>query len=51
MTIPLSLLIITLSYLGLFFEFSFVKGYEIPYKNAIYYLILLFHTYNEQYKD
>ncbi|HII84319.1 MAG TPA: hypothetical protein HA271_05670 [Methanobacterium subterraneum] len=41
MTIPLSLLIITLSYLGLFFEFSLVKGYEIPYKNAIYYLILL----------
>lgn len=34
MTIPLSLLIITLSYLGLFFEFSFVKGYEIPYKKC-----------------
>jgi hypothetical protein len=41
MTVPLSLLIVTLSYLGLFFEFSFVKGYEIPYINAIYYLILL----------
>lgn len=47
MSVPLSCLIVTLSYLGLFLEFSIFKKYEIIYKNFVSLMIgiLLFLTF------